>query len=121
MARRKAAKNCAVLPWASAKPDCREPKFIQLGVSLFESAAFQALTPAQRILYLCMIQDASGHQEFEFSKARFARYGFSSSTARAGIEALIEAGFISRDYSGKIAREANRYRFSLAWKLDKPL
>ena len=118
MPRRKAARNCIVLPWVSAKADCREPKFLQVGISLFESKAFQKLTPSQRYLYLCMCQDASGHQTFEFPRARFERYGIKNTAARDGIAALIEAGFITREYSGKIAREANQYRFSFAWKLD---
>jgi len=119
VARRKAAQNCVVLPWVSAKADCREPKFLQVGVSLLESKAFQRLSPSTRLLYLAMCHDAAGHQEFEFPHSRFAHYGLSNGTARAGIDALIESGFITREYSGKIAREANRFRFSQSWKLKQ--
>lgn len=59
LARHKLAQNCQILPWLSRKATCREPKFLQIGVSLFESKEFQELTPAQRYLYLCMCQDAA--------------------------------------------------------------
>lgn len=65
-----------------------------------------------------MCQDAAGQREFEFPHSRFAHYGISNATARRSIDALIAAGFISREYSGKISRDENRYRFSLAWKLE---
>ena len=118
--RHKAAQNCTVLPWVSAKADCKEPKFLQIGVSLLESKAFQELSPATRLLYLAMCEDAAGRQSFEFPRSRFAHYGISNTAARAGIKKLIEAGFIVCEFSGKINREANRFRFSFAWKLNKP-
>lgn len=118
LARHKAAQNCQILPWLSQKANCKEPKFLQIGVSLFESDAFQALTPAQRYLYLCMCQDAGGHQVFEFPRARFTHYGISNTAARAGIERLIAEGFIEREFCGKFTREKSKYRFSLRWKLE---
>lgn len=106
-------------PWETASLDNRERGgYLQVGTSLFEHAAFQALTPAQRYLYLCMAQYAKGRIEFEFPQACFKRFGIAHGTARAGIVALIDAGFIEKDYCGRIAREKNRYRFSLRWKCE---
>lgn len=119
MPRHKAAEHCAILPWLSGRPNCREPKFLQIGVSLFESSAFQSLTPAQRYLYLCMCQDAAGHQTFEFPKVRFKHYGIPNTTARDGIEALIASGFIIREFCGKFTREKSKFRFSFDWKLKE--
>lgn len=116
LARHKLAQNCQILPWLSRKAACREPKFLQIGVSLFESKEFQELTPAQRYLYLCMCQDAAGHQTFEFPKARFDHYGISNTAARGGIEQLIERGFITREFCGKFTREKSKYSFSFKWK-----
>lgn len=107
-----------VSPWLSARTDCREPRYIQAGVTLFEHPAFQELTPAQRLLYLAMCLDAGGKRKFTFSKARFTHYGVSNATARTAIDALIDAGFITRLYSGRTTREPSAYAFSDQWKLD---
>ena len=108
-----------ILPWLSGRSDCREPRYIQAGVTLFEHPAFQALTPAQRLVYLAMCIDAGGKREFTFSKARFTHYGVSNATARAAIAELIDAGFITRLYSGRTTREPSAYAFSDRWKVDR--
>ena len=113
---RKRKSGYALAPWLSGRPDGKEPHYIQVGVTLFEHPAFRKLTPAQRYLYLCMAHDAEGRKEFIFPKARFKNFGISSSTARDGIGALIEQGFIIRLYSGKATREASSYAFSDKWK-----
>ena len=111
----------AVAPWLSGRITCKEPHYIQVGVTLFEHSAFQKLTPAQRYLYLCMAHDAEGRKEFVFSKARFQHYGISNATAREGIEALIKEGFIVRLFSGQATREKSGYAFSDRWKqTDNP-
>lgn len=116
MAKRYKSKHC-IIPWLTAKIDCREPKYIQCGVTLFEHPSFKRLTPAQRCLYLAMCMDAGVHQEFTFSKARIEHYGFSYATGRDAIDALIAGGFITKIYSGQVTREKNGYAFSEQWKL----
>lgn len=111
--------NYCIVTWLTAKADCREPKYIQAGVTLFEHPAFQSLTPAQRCLYLAMCLDAGGHREFTFSKSRIEHYGFSYATGRDGIAALIANGFIVQLFSGQPTREKNGYAFSEKWKLNK--
>ena len=119
MGRRKAAENCTILPWVSAKADNKEKKFLQIGVTLFENEAFQSLTPPQKIVYLAMCLDAGGSREFTFSKERFSHFGIPPSTARDAIEVLIQKGFITREFSGKLAHTKSLFRFSLDWKLKK--
>ena len=118
---RKHKTNYSISPWLTAKADCREPKYIQCGVTLFEHPAFKRLTPAQRCLYLAMCLDAGGHREFTFSKARIEHYGFSYATGRDAINALIAGGFIIKLFSGQTTREKNGYAFSERWKLNRAL
>ncbi len=42
MPRYKAAKNCEIKPWLSARSDCREGRFIQVGDSFLLSSALTA-------------------------------------------------------------------------------
>ncbi len=114
---RKRKKGYTIVPWLSGREDCKEPHYIQVGVTLFEHPAFQALSPVQRYLYLCMTHDAEGRREFTFSKARFCKYGISNSAARDGINVLIKKGFIVRLYSGQATREKSGYAFSNQWKV----
>lgn len=119
MAQRRSPKAYALQPWVSANIDNREPAgYAQVGTSLFESKAFHALTPSQRYCYLCMVCYAKGRREFEFPRKCFKQFGIPHGTARASIDGLITAKFIEREYSGKIMRDANKYRFSLGWKLN---
>lgn len=118
MAQRRSPKAYALQPWVSANIDNREPAgYAQIGTSLFECEAFHQLSPQQRYTYLCMVCNAKGKREFEFPRRCFKQFGIPHGTARAAIEALIAAKFIEREYSGKIMRDANKYRFALGWKL----
>ena len=120
MPKRKSSKDCMIKPWLSAKPDCKEGRFIQIGNSLLLDKRFQALKPTAKILYLCMAMESGGRREFTFPKTDMSKYGLSRSTAVTGVNALIEAGFIKKAYSGKITREPNGYEFCLEWKLNPP-
>ena len=117
MASRRSPKSYSILPWASANIDSRENAgYCQIGTSLFECEAFHQLSPQQRYTYLCMVCYSKGKREFEFPRKCFKQFGIPHGTARAAIDALVEAKFIEREYSGKIARENNKYRFVFGWK-----
>ena len=122
MPRNRGAKNCTISPWLSANLDCKESRgFIQVGNSLLLSKKFQALRSSTQMLYLCMAMESGGNREFKFSKGTMTKFGLNRSTAVKGIEALIEAGFIKKDSSGKNTREPNKYEFINEWKMKPPL
>lgn len=119
MGRHKAAQNCVVLPWASAKPDCKEGRFIQIGNSLLLSMTFQELNVGAQHLYLCMLMESGGRKSFEFPLTTAKKYGIPSSSFRRYVDELHAANFIDVQ-SGANARMKNLYSFSLAWKSIKP-
>lgn len=51
-----------IKPWLSARLDCKEGRFIQVGNSLLLSKEFQALTAGARFLYLCMTMESGGRE-----------------------------------------------------------
>ena len=116
MARRKAAKNCALSPWLSAKGDCREGRFIQVGNSLLLSTRFQVLSAGAKHLYLCMAMEAGGRRSFKLPHSAAAKkYGVPSRSFDRYVAELVSAGFIKKD-SGKTTRTPNEYLFLLDWK-----
>lgn len=121
MARPKSAKKCAIPSWLSARPDCKEGRFIQVGNSLFLDKRFQSLPQGAQNLYLCMSLESGGRSEFTFPKKTATKYGIPESSCRRYINALIKGGFVEVTLNGKITREENRYKFSMKWKSTKPL
>ena len=56
-----------IKPWLSARLDCKEGRFVQVGNSLLLSKEFQALTAGARFLYLCIQSMANLRQPNEYS------------------------------------------------------
>lgn len=109
MSRRK--RNNILLPWMSAKPDCRELRFLQVGNSLLLSPEFKTLSSGARLLYLCMGMEAGGKKGFQFPRSAQHKYGFDECTAARYIRELISAGFVRLVSSGRIVRQPNLYEF----------
>lgn len=116
LARRKAAQNIPIVPWLSAKPDCKEGRFIQIGNSLLLSKAFQQLTAGAQLAYLCMSMESGGKMEFMFPRSVGPKYGMSTASVPRYIKELSDAGFIAVEESGRTTRTPSKYRFSSAWK-----
>ncbi len=119
MAKHKAAQNCIVLPWLSAKADCKEGRFLQVGNSLFLSDDFKALSAGAKHLYLSMCLESGGHRTFVFPLSSAKKYGVPSSSFRRYIDELEAAGFIEV-FSNANLRKKNDYTFSLSWKTKPP-
>lgn len=124
MPKKKAAVNCKILPWLSARHDCTEGRFMQIGNSLFlsrksdagkELNKFVSLTGAAKLVYLCMALESGGHRAFRFPLSAAKKYGISATTLRRSIDELIAAGMITKQ-SGKNIRQPNEYEFGFAWK-----
>ena len=105
--------------WCSAEPDCVEGSgFIQAGRSVFLSGVFQALSPATRYTYLCMVLEAKGQRSFIFPRHTARKYGIPPNCLIRQAKALVEAGFIISN-SGKTTREPNIYEFSQRWRTEE--
>lgn len=112
--------NGQLLPWMSAKPDCKEKRFLQVGNSLFFSEVFQQLNAGSRMLYLCMAIEAGGKREVTFSRATATKYGIPKNSFSRQIAELKEAGFIEVSIEGCWRQfEPTVYRFIFDWK-QKP-
>ena len=120
MARRKAARNVTISPWLSAKPDCREGRFLQVGNSLLLSEEYHRLTANAQVLYLCMAMEAAGKPAVKFSHSAAKKYGMAGTTFDRAVKQLREAGFIDLVQDDNLYQFAtNEYRFSTRWK-SKP-
>ncbi|WP_297243575.1 hypothetical protein [uncultured Flavonifractor sp.] len=119
MPRRKAAPSCAIPFWMSAKQDCREGRFIQLGNSLLLSPDFHELSTGARYLYLCAAMEAGGRRNFTFPQSAATKYGVNPRSMRRYLQELISAGFIEVESSGRWTRESNRYLFSMRWRCQQ--
>lgn len=117
---RKSAKNVPISPWLSARADCKEGRFIQIGNSLLLSPRFQDLNAAAKFLYLCMTMEAGGKSTVRFPHSAAKKFGVAPSTFERGVKELINAEFITLEPDDDHAQfKANTYRFSNAWK-SKP-
>ena len=115
MARRKTAKRCSILPWLSARLDCSEGRFLQVGNSLFLSKEFQALSAGAQIVFLCMALESGGRRDFTFPLATAKKYGIKRASFWRYVQELSDAGFIVRNSLANL-RQPNEYEFSLIWK-----
>ena len=118
MGRKKSAVNCILPFWASAKQDCRDGRFIQVGNSLYLSKQFQALKPSAQILYHYMMMESGGRAEFTFPKKTATKYGLNYATVLKDIKELIAHGFIEKTCCGRFTRTPNEYKFSNLWKYN---
>lgn len=116
MPRRKAAPNCSIPFWMSAKQDCREGRFVQLGNSLLLSPEFHKLSMGARHLYLCTAMEAGGRRNFTFPQAAAKKYGIPARSMRRYLQELVTAGFVEVESSGRWTREHNQYLFCAKWK-----
>lgn len=124
MPKRKAAENCPLKPWESARRDCRERRFVQIGNSMLlpkysedkkQINPFYDLKTGEKYLYFCMVMEAGGRRDFRFPLSSAKKYGISNGSFRTYVETLIDKKLITRQ-SGKNTREANNYSFSSGWK-----
>ena len=120
MPRRKAAPNCSIQFWLSAKQDCREGRFVQVGNSLLLSSEFQQLSMGARSIYFCMAMEAGGRRNFTFPQAAAKKYGIPARSMRRYLQELIDAGFIEVEASGRWTRESNSCLFSMKWRQHEP-
>ena len=116
MPRKKAAYQADIRPWLSARNDCREGRFLQIGNSLLLSRAFQNLTANARFLYLCLAMEAGGKRDVIISRSHAQKYGVKQSTFSRSIKELSESGFIRIDES-RGRYETNRFEFISDWKI----
>lgn len=126
MGRRKTARHVQIRPWLSARHDCEEGRFIQVGNTLLlsrkdadskEENAFLNLSTGARFLYLCMAMESGGRPCVTFSHGAAKKYGIASSSFDRAIKSLIDAGFVTLEMDDDLAQfRANTYRFSNTWK-----
>ena len=114
--KRRAAQHCSILSHLSARYDCQEVKFVQVGASFFEDEKVGFLKPQTKWLYLCMALVAGKDTEFFFSRGDALKFGIPDRTFRTAINELLEKGFLIRVESGKFTRTKNKFRFNYNWK-----
>ena len=121
MPRRKAATNCKISPWLSARPDNKERRFIQVGDTFLLSDRVKELNNGAFRLYVCMAMEAGMNTVFTFPASSAKKCGFTSNNGfELAKKELIEAGFIRIKSSGKCTREKNIYEFCYDWKARPP-
>ena len=84
MGRRKTAGRCNIRPWLSAKADCKEGRFIQIGNSLLLSEQFGKLKAGARDLYFRMAMESGGEREFTFPASSAERHHIPASSFEGG-------------------------------------
>lgn len=107
----------AVLPWMTARADCKERRFLQVGNTLLLSKKFQALRPGARMLYLSMAMESGGRRGFQFPLSAARKYGLPSTSLRRYVRELTEEGFLTVQ-SNRNLRAPNLYAFTSHWQLD---
>ena len=101
--------------WMSARSDCKEGRFIQVGNSLLLSPRFQGLSPGARFLYLCMAMESGGKRDFTFPLSSAKKYGIAKNSFSRYIKELRDNGFIVVQSMANL-RKPNEYAFSFTWK-----
>lgn len=120
MGRPKAAVNCNILPWLSARADGKEKRFLQIGNSLLLSDKMKDLGQGARYLYICMAMEAGGKREFTFPAQSAKKYGIHPNSFDRYKAELINAGLIRLKESGRLTREKNIYEFRTDWQARPP-
>ena len=113
-------RHAEIKPWLSARPDCKEGRFIQVGNSLLLSKEFSRLSQGARCTYLCMCMESGGRRAFIFPKSAAKKYGIPHRTLLRHVEELVGKGFLEKTLSGKCTREPNRFQFSFRWRALPP-
>lgn len=104
--------------WMSAKRDCREGRFVQIGNSLLFHEKFRSLSAGAFKLYICCAMEAAGSINFQIPASKAEQYGIPPRSLARYIKELERAGFIQTDRSGKSTRTANDYSFCFRWLDD---
>lgn len=104
--------------WLSARLDCKEGRFIQVGNSLLLSEQFQTLSAGAQLTYLCMTMESGGKREFTFPLTAAKKYGIAKRSLLRYVDELTKAEFITAQ-SGQCVRQPNLYAFSMGWKSVK--
>ena len=104
--------------WMSAKRDCREARFVQIGNSLLSHEKFRSLSAGAFKLYICCAMEAAGSINFQIPASKAEQYGIPPRSLARYIKELEGAGFIQKERSGKTTRTANDYSFSFRWLDD---
>lgn len=104
--------------WTTANHTAEGEIWTPVCISLLEWPADKrpSLSYGERLLYLCMVEEAKGQKSFEFPRHVAAKYGFPWSTAHPAIKSLVEAGLIRKTEQGGGAWGKNSYEFSNDWK-----
>lgn len=119
MAKKKAAERCSIRPWLSARPDCKERRFLQIGDSLLFSDSFKSLSAGAQMLFFCMAMESGGQRSLVFPLSAAKKYGIAQRSFRRYLEELEAAGFIEKVSLANL-RKPNEYTFSLSWKVARP-
>ncbi|MCD7761994.1 MAG: hypothetical protein LUI14_02130 [Lachnospiraceae bacterium] len=114
MPSRKSAKDCQILPWLSAKKDCKEGRFLQIGNSLMLSENFQKLSVGARWVYLALCMESGGKRTVKFPHSAAKKFGISPRSYDRQIKELLDAKFIEPATVSKY--QGNQFYFSLEWK-----
>ena len=113
MSRKKSGAH--IVGWLSARQDCAEGRFVQIGNSLLLSTKYQNLTAGAKNTYQCMAMESGGKREFTFPLSTAKKYGITDNSLRRHVDELTRAGFITVR-SGASIRQPNIYTFSFEWK-----
>ncbi len=111
--------HLTICPYLTAKPDCKEKRFIQVGNTLLLSHEFGRLGAGAQHLYLCMAMEAGGRSEFRFPQSAAIKYGIAPASFWRYVKELEENRFITVT-SYKNLRQPNHYKFCLNWKPSRP-
>lgn len=117
MPRKKAAQNVPIKPWLSARQDCREGRFIQVGNSFLLNKRVQSLSAGAFRLYLGMCMESGGAQHFTFTHGNGRNYGVSNTSYDRYVRELVEVGLVERVIDENLSRfKPNEFRFISTWK-----
>lgn len=97
------------------KAESGDTKFVQLHHSLLNHAAFSALTPTTRLLYIYMRDYSNGKYEFTYPYKIYKNI-CTKACFQTALKALRDNGFIKIKFHGKESRTENIYTFSDEWQ-----
>lgn len=105
--------------WTTANQSADKEIWTPVCISLLEwhlDGRRPALSYGERLLYICMVEEAKGKKTFEFPRHVAQKYGFPWSTACPAIQKLIATGFIRKVEQGGGSWGKSLYEFSNEWK-----